>query len=249
MNSDHSYLLSPPWHAPARSACRGNRRRALQATSVPISIPSHLKHPVDDRQAPRQISTFVPPHQLSQRDPALLLEGSTPLSSSRIRNRNIVLRSTGFLPKNCTEVRSRLGVLLNDHAHTTRAINPATCSARECIRHVLVQCACSLSRAIAMLRQSVRDRQATDAGFSHLPHQIQTSLDEQQQLGRAGEQFGHVAGHELRCVCTTRDATVRAEASRRLDSAAGPLESAVHEQHERRPRNTGIHSRARRDWL
>ena len=74
---------------------------------MPISIPSFSK--ARDGSAagaaePPTSSTFIPPHQLSHQDPSLLLKGSTPLSSSsRIRTRNLVLQSTGFLPKNSTE--------------------------------------------------------------------------------------------------------------------------------------------------
>lgn len=75
-----------------------------QASSVPISIPSQFKRRQGNEE-PAEPLTFVPPHQLSHRDPhAILAEGSIPLSSSsKLRNRNIVLRSTGFLPANSTE--------------------------------------------------------------------------------------------------------------------------------------------------
>ena len=87
-----------------------NQRFLVQATSVPISIPSQMKRretQQDQPPAEPTSSTFVPPHHLaeSQQDASrLLLEGSLPFSSSsRLRNRDIVLRSTGFLPKNHTE--------------------------------------------------------------------------------------------------------------------------------------------------
>ena len=90
----------------ARAALRLTAFRALQASSVPISIPSQFKRRAGEHAAePAEPLTFVPPHQLSHRDPhAILADGSIPLSSSsKLRNRNIVLRSTGFLPAHCTE--------------------------------------------------------------------------------------------------------------------------------------------------
>jgi hypothetical protein len=80
----------------------------VQATSAPISIsiPSFKRKAAkpSEGELQRVSNTFIPPHQLSQADPSLLLAGSLPFSSSsRLRNRDIVLRSTGFLPKNHTE--------------------------------------------------------------------------------------------------------------------------------------------------
>jgi hypothetical protein len=73
---------------------------------VPISIPLQIKsgQPHCREHLHRESSTFIPPHQLSQQEPSFLIKSSIPLSSSsKLRKRNIVLRSTGFLPTNSTE--------------------------------------------------------------------------------------------------------------------------------------------------
>ena len=72
----------------------------LQASSVPISIPAQLsfrRFKGDADQAPDSDS-FIPPHTLSQQ--AALAESLPLSSSSRIRTRNKVFRSMGYLPTN-----------------------------------------------------------------------------------------------------------------------------------------------------
>lgn len=70
---------------------------------MPISIPSQLKQKGKPSEQDNDTGVFVPPHQLSQRDPSQLMEGSLPFANSaRLRNRDLVLRSTGFLPKTHT---------------------------------------------------------------------------------------------------------------------------------------------------
>eukprot|EP00892_Ulva_mutabilis_P008568 jgi/Ulvmu1/6083/UM027_0061.1 len=95
------------------------------ASSVPISIPSQLsfrRYKGDARQAPEPDS-FVPPHTLAQQ--AALAESLPLSSSSRIRTRNKVFRSMGYLPTNSQQgfLVSRTG----DRSATQQSSNiPAT---------------------------------------------------------------------------------------------------------------------------
>ena len=76
----------------------------VQASSVPISIPAQLsfrrRKGNDIAQAPDP-EAFVPPHTLSQQ--AALAESLPLSSSSRIRTRNKVFTSMGYLPTNCQQ--------------------------------------------------------------------------------------------------------------------------------------------------
>jgi Senescence regulator len=92
---------------------------ASQGTSVPISIPSWR---VKNRDAslengagpqdsePQYPATFVPPHQLSvKNDWAFSFTGDSPagaLKRERLRSRNAILKSTGFLEPECKNLNT-----------------------------------------------------------------------------------------------------------------------------------------------
>ena len=70
----------------------------MQAHSLPITIPDQLSGKGRLKDNAVESGTFIPPHQLS-----LHSGQSVPLSSSsRLRTRNKLLQSTGFLPSGCT---------------------------------------------------------------------------------------------------------------------------------------------------
>lgn len=76
------------------------RLQAMQAHSLPISIPQQMmgKGGLKDKGLE---GGFMPPHQFSLH--AAQIGQSVPLSSSsRLRTRNKLLQSTGFLPTSCT---------------------------------------------------------------------------------------------------------------------------------------------------
>lgn len=82
-------------------------------TSAPINIPfmGKWKREGTEKQevAPRYPSTFVPPHQLSQKDDFLSLTALSPAAAikrDRLRARNAILRKTGFLEGNVHAVDS-----------------------------------------------------------------------------------------------------------------------------------------------
>lgn len=117
----------------ASDAARGSSHAAVvQGTSVPISIPSLNRWklgadgsdaaqqgvPGEDSQqagvAPQPVpyypATFVPPHQLSQREDFMFsFTGESPgvaLKRSKLRTRNAILKSTGFLEPEARTVAS-----------------------------------------------------------------------------------------------------------------------------------------------
>lgn len=77
----------------------------LQGTSAPIAIPNMNRWRADGKGANGQpadaASTFIPPHQLSRQDDFMFsFTGASPsatLKRERLRTRNAILRSTGFL--------------------------------------------------------------------------------------------------------------------------------------------------------
>lgn len=96
---------TPGEHANAQSEVR-LEDHVIMGSSVPISIPAIFKRKDPSNDVMKDMpATFIPPHKLSARDPSLLMEGSAPNlgTSSRLRARNKVLRSTGFLPKDTSE--------------------------------------------------------------------------------------------------------------------------------------------------
>jgi hypothetical protein len=74
-------------------------------TSAPIAIPNLNRWRVDGKSGSGQpaeaASTFIPPHQLSKQDDFMFsFTGASPsatLKRERLRTRNAILRSTGFL--------------------------------------------------------------------------------------------------------------------------------------------------------
>jgi hypothetical protein len=118
----HSQEHSPPEHL--SKAALGttytksfyNPRPAPSArlgTSAPIAIPHmsrwKLGSPAEEAgagaaaPAPNVSATFIPPHQLSQKDDFMFsFTGASPsavIKRDRLRQRNAILRSTGFLEK------------------------------------------------------------------------------------------------------------------------------------------------------
>lgn len=84
-------------HLMVESHCHG-----MQAHSLPVSIPQQMLGKGGFKDSAVKADTFVPPHQLSLHSSHI--QQSVPLSSSsRLRTRNKLLQSTGFLPSACTE--------------------------------------------------------------------------------------------------------------------------------------------------
>lgn len=77
----------------------------MQGTSAPIAIPNMMNRWRTDSRSgngqPEAASTFIPPHQLSKQDDFMFsFTGASPsaaLKRERLRTRNAILRSTGFL--------------------------------------------------------------------------------------------------------------------------------------------------------
>lgn len=99
-----TYTRPRPRNCPRPPSCAPNPRPPPQGSSVPIAIPS-LPRWKDGaagaggaREAP---ATFVPPHKLThQEDFSFSFTGASPsagLKRERLRARNAILRSTGFL--------------------------------------------------------------------------------------------------------------------------------------------------------
>lgn len=108
---------SPPMDVPALSSrraaqlsssvhpARGNQQYPRLGTSAPIAIPNMMNRWRSDSKTgggqQEAASTFIPPHQLSKQDDFMFsFTGASPsatLKRERLRTRNAILRSTGFL--------------------------------------------------------------------------------------------------------------------------------------------------------
>uniref|UniRef100_A0A383W314 Uncharacterized protein n=1 Tax=Tetradesmus obliquus TaxID=3088 RepID=A0A383W314_TETOB len=107
---------SPPVDVPALSSrraaqlsssvhpARAHQQYPRLGTSAPIAIPNMMNRWRSDGKAGGQqeaASTFIPPHQLSKQDDFMFsFTGASPsatLKRERLRTRNAILRSTGFL--------------------------------------------------------------------------------------------------------------------------------------------------------